>query len=97
MAKMVTVYLNEETEKILQELTKDGKKISPLINSIIKDYYHNVSEVKDDFAELFRITGRISREVKQRGMLFLDELPSEMVEKIKKYKKATEELKEELE
>ena len=97
MAKIVTVYLNEETEKILQELTKDGKKISPLINSIIKDYYHNVSEVKDDFAELFRITGRISREVKQRGMLFLDELPSEMVEKIKKYKKATEELKEELE
>ena len=97
MAKIVTVYLNEETEKILQELTKDGKKISPLINSIIKDYYHNVSEVKDDFAELFRITGRISREVKQRGMLFLDELPSEMVEKIKKYKKATEELKKELE
>ena len=97
MAKIVTVYLNEETEKILQELTKDGKKISPLINSIITDYYHNVSEVKDDFAELFRITGRISREVKQRGMLFLDELPSEMVEKIKKYKKATEELKEELE
>lgn len=97
MAKMVTVYLNEETEKILQELMKDGKKISPLINSIIKDYYHNVSEVKDDFAELFRITGRINREVKQRGMLFLDELPSEMVEKIKKYKKATEELKKELE
>ena len=30
-------------------------------------------------------------------MLFLDELPSEMVEKIKRYKKATEELKKELE
>ena len=99
MATMVSLYLDDKAEKIVDELTQDGKKVSPTICKIIRNYVHlvNPTNTRDDFTELLRIVVRLNKSAKERGMLFLDELPSEMVEKIKKYKKATEELKKELE
>lgn len=94
MAKPVTIYFDDDVQEIIKDLTKGGKKVSPLVNDIIKSYYSKVGNTttKDDFAELLRIAARLNATRKERGLLFIDELPTELVLQIQEYKKAKDRL-----
>lgn len=98
MTKPMTIYFDEDVQEILKDLTKGGKKVSPLVNDIIKSYYSKVggTTTKDDFAELLRIVARLNATRKERGLLFLDELPTELVEQIQEYKKVRDKLQKTL-